>query len=151
MPTRRTVLSAAALAPLAALLPRGAVAGAPAIYAPNALAIGGYDPVAYFTEGAPVRGDDAHLLLWAGAFWCFASAANREAFEADPRGKAPQYGGYCAYALAWGALAPSAPEAWTIRGGKLYLNRSSGIRDLWRQAAETHIRAANARWPAILG
>ncbi len=69
----------------------------------------------------------------------------------NPEAYAPQYGGYCAYALSQGALASSVPEAWTIHEGKLYLNYSVNVRQIWSQDIPENIARADAQWPAILG
>ena len=90
-------------------------------------AIKGYDPVAYFTEGKPVEGSSDFTAEFDGATWYFASAQNRDAFVADPDKYAPQYGGYCAYAVANGSTAKIDPEAWSVVDGKLYLNYSNPV------------------------
>lgn len=71
-----------------------------AIFSDSAGAIRGYDPVAYFAEGKPVKGLREFSHQWQGATWRFASAQNRERFAADPHKYAPQYGGYGAYGVA---------------------------------------------------
>lgn len=68
-------------------------------------AIQGYDPVAYFTESKPVEGSKKHKYEWNDATWYFASEKNRDAFKADPEKFAPQYGGYCAWAVSQGYTA----------------------------------------------
>lgn len=113
------------------------------------LAIRGYDPVAYFTEGKPVEGLKEHEIEWRGAKWRFASAENRAKFEADPEAYAPQYGGHCAWAVANGYTASTVPEAWEIVDGKLYLNYSLGVRDTWRQDIPGNIRKGDANWPGL--
>ena len=113
-------------------------------------AIRGYDPVAYFTIGKPTRGSDQFTASWQGATYKFASAANLELFKAEPAAYAPQYGGYCAYAVSKGATAGTVPDAWTIVDGKLYLNYSLGVRKRWRKDVPGHIRAADRNWPAVL-
>jgi len=90
-------------------------------------AIKGYDPVAYFTESAAVKGDEAYSYEWNHGLWLFSSNANRELFEEDPEKYAPQYGGYCAYAVAKGKFAKVDPEKWTVLDGKLYLNYNKRI------------------------
>ena len=114
------------------------------------LAVGGYDPVAYFTEGQPLEGSGDFELEWNGATWRFASQANLEAFKAEPEAYAPQYGGYCAWAVAQGYTASTVPEAWHITDGKLYLNYSLGVRDTWRQDIPGHIAKADGNWPKVL-
>uniref|UniRef100_UPI0040470B76 YHS domain-containing (seleno)protein n=1 Tax=Yoonia sp. TaxID=2212373 RepID=UPI0040470B76 len=127
-----------------------ALAASPDIFAVGGLAIRGTDPVAYFAQQGPVAGDPAHSLMWRGATWRFASMANRDLFEADPMAYAPQYGGYCAYAASKGAIATSVPDAWTIYEGKLYLNFSQDVRDIWRRDIPGNILRADEYWPDIL-
>jgi len=134
------------------LLPVGAVALEP-IYSAgffSPVAIAGADPVAYFTEGRFVEGDEVHALEWQGATWHFASAANRDAFRAEPERYAPQYGGYCAYAVAHGDTASIDPEAWAIVDGKLYLNYSRSIQKNWQVDRAAFIERADANWPRLL-
>ena len=114
------------------------------------VAIHGYDPVAYFENGKPVEGKKEFSLDWQDATWRFASAANRDKFKADPARYAPQYGGYCAYAVSLGSTADIDPEAWTIVDGKLYLNKSKSIQKTWAQDVPGHIQSANENWPKIL-
>ena len=85
------------------------------------LAIGGYDPVAYFTESRARPGDPRYEHVWDDARYRFSSAANRDRFKANPAQYAPQYPGYCAMSLADGASVEPSPENWLVRGGKLYL------------------------------
>ena len=129
------------------------VAGLGALVATGAwaeVALQGYDPVAYFTDGAPRRGDVAHALDWNGRTWHFASAENRAAFAADPARYAPQYGGYCAWAVARNYLAPVDPTAWAIVDGKLYLNFDARIQRRWARDTAGFIAQANANWPALM-
>lgn len=113
-------------------------------------AIKGYDPVAYFTEGKPVEGSSDFTAEFDGATWYFASAQNRDAFVADPDKYAPQYGGYCAYAVANGSTAKIDPEAWSVVDGKLYLNYSLSVRDRWTARQAEYIAAADRNWPGVL-
>lgn len=117
----------------------------------SGVAINGYDPVGYFKQNKPVKGKAAHMSKWGGSTWHFASAANKAAFEANPGKYAPQYGGYCAYAAAKGYKAKTEPEAWTIVGGKLYLNYSLNVRALWDQNRTQYIRDGDEKWPKISG
>ena len=114
------------------------------------VAVGGYDPVAYFTEDKPVKGNEDITAEYKGATWRFASAANRETFLADPERYAPQYGGYCAFAVSSGYTAKSDPEAWRIVDGKLYLNYSKGVQKRWSQDIPGHISKADSNWPGVL-
>ena len=150
MLTRRALVVAFAAAPLALSLTQPARAAEPEIFAAGGVAINGYDPVAYFTDAAPVRGDAAHALQWNGATWHFASAENQAKFEADPTAYAPQYGGYCAYAASKGGLATTDPAAWTIVDDKLYLNFSRDVKTIWSEDIPGNITKADANWPGIL-
>ena len=114
------------------------------------LAIRGYDPVAYQIEGRPVEGRGEHALKWRGATWRFASASNRERFEAEPERYAPRYGGYCAYAVANGYTASVDPDAWKIVDGRLYLNYSRSIQAEWEKDVAGHIERADRNWPGLL-
>lgn len=127
-----------------------ALAGRPPVFATAEGAIRGYDPVAYFTDGKPTRGSAQFTATLDGATYHFASAANRDKFVADPGAYAPQYGGYCAYAVSQGHTAPTVPEAWSIVDGKLYLNYSTGVQQRWKKDVPGHIRAADMHWPSVL-
>lgn len=127
-----------------------ALAAQPQTFANRNGAIRGYDPVAYFTLGEPTEGDKKYTTRWQGAIYRFASAENFTLFKSDPERYAPQYGGYCAYAVAKGATAQTDPEAWTIVNGKLYLNFSPAIKKRWSQDIPGNIRAANRNWPGVL-
>ncbi|MEO1001166.1 MAG: YHS domain-containing (seleno)protein [Pseudomonadota bacterium] len=148
--SRRAVLGLGLALPAAALLSRPAWAGTPPVYSSGGIAIDGSDPVAYFTEGAPMEGDAAITHDWQGVTWRFANETNRDAFAADPVAYAPQYGGYCAWAVAQGYTAPTAPDAWAVVDGKLYLNYSRRIQRRWERDIPGFIAAADANWPGVL-
>ena len=115
----------------------------------SGVAVGGYDAVAYFTEKKPVRGSKDITAKHAGVTWRFASAANRDAFVANPGRYAPQYGGYCAWAVASGYTAATDPEAWEIFEGKLYLNFSKGVQRMWSEDIPGNISKAEGNWPTV--
>ena len=115
------------------------------------LAIKGYDPVAYFEDGKPVKGDAAYEYQWKGATWRFSNAAHREAFTKEPNRYAPQYGGFCAYGVSEGHAAPVDPEAWSIVSGKLYLNYDKKVREGWKKDTDGRIRKADQNWPKLSG
>ena len=148
--SRRTLLAATLGAPLAAAFAMSASAATLPGYAEGGIAVDGSDVVAYFTEGKPVAGDAGITHDWNGATWRFSTAANRDAFAADPEAYAPQYGGYCAYAVSEGYTASPAPNAWSIVDGKLYLNYSRSVRALWNTSRTRRIRDADANWPGVL-
>ncbi len=149
--SRRFVLTGAAATPIAAIFAQAAQAGIAPVYAEKGIAIDGTDPVAYFTEGAPVAGSKDVTVDWNGATWRFSSEANRDAFAADPQAYAPQYGGYCAYAVSEGYTASTTPKAWKIVDGKLYLNYSRRIQRKWERDIPERIASADANWPKIIG
>ena len=145
-----TLLAPAAIGLGAAALPdRAEAAAAEKRYAPDGIGAGGYDPVAYFTDGKAVEGSEQFTAEYAGVTYRFASAAHRDAFAAAPETYVPRYGGYCAYAAAKGALAPTDPEAFTVRDGKLYLNYSRAVRERWLARAGEYIEAADRNWPKL--
>lgn len=113
-------------------------------------AAGGYDVVAYFTEGRPVEGRSEFTTEWKGATWRFASRENLEAFKVDPEAFAPQYGGYCAYGVSEGYAVKGEPEIWKIVAGKLYLNYSKAVQKSWEEDIPGHIAKADANWPKVL-
>lgn len=115
------------------------------------LAIKGYDAVAYHTEGTPVKGAKEFEFEWKGAKWLFASAENMTLFKADPEKYAPQYGGYCAWAVSRGYIADTDPRnAWRIVEGKLYLNYNSSVQKNWERDIPGNTQKADANWPKVL-
>lgn len=144
-------MTARTLALIAAfLLCPTALAQKPPVFADRAGAIRGHDPVAYFDGKGPVKGSKQFSHAWGSATWYFASAGNRDRFAAAPEKYAPQYGGYCAYAVAEGYTADIDPAAWSIVDGKLYLNYSLRIRERWNKDIPGYIRKADANWPKVL-
>jgi YHS domain-containing protein len=112
-------------------------------------AIRGYDAVAYFKEGKPVKGNKAFMFSWNDATWYFSSSENLEAFTAEPEKFAPQYGGYCAYGTSRGYKAETQPEAFTVFNNKLYLNYNMDVVKTWAQKKEDFIRKADEHWKTI--
>jgi hypothetical protein len=147
---RRTLITLAAILPLA-ILSGPALAGKAEIDtgAMEGIALGGNDAVSYFS-GAPAKGSDEFSTDWKGAKWKFVSAANRDAFTASPDKYAPQYGGYCAYAVSKGATAPGDPNAWTVHEGKLYMNYSAAVKETWAKDIPGNITKADGNWPNVL-
>ncbi|MEO0361081.1 MAG: YHS domain-containing (seleno)protein [Pseudomonadota bacterium] len=120
------------------------------VYAEDGVAIRGTDPVSYFEEGAPRAGDPSITAEWSGATWRFASAENRDKFLADPAAYAPQYGGFCAWAVAEkGQLFSTDPDAWAIVDGKLYLNYNADIQKRWEVDMPGFIAEGDRRWPTL--
>jgi YHS domain-containing protein len=119
-------------------------------FADKGIAIRGTDPVAYFRQGKPIQGSAEFAHDWQGVTWHFSSAENRDLFARDPEKFAPQYGGFCAYAVSQGYTAPIDPDAWKIIDGKLYLNFDKKVQKLWEQDIPGFISKANANWPGVL-
>ena len=115
----------------------------------NNIAVGGYDPVSFFS-GVPVEGDKVHSYEYMGATWRFSTQGNLELFKTNPEAFAPQYGGYCAWALAEGKLAKGSPKYWRVEDGKLYLNFNERIQRRWESDIEGFIIAGDENWPKIL-
>jgi YHS domain-containing protein len=113
------------------------------------LALRGYDPVAYFREGKPAIGDAAFTSTWHGVTYRFTSAENREAFMADPERYAPQFGGYCAFAVSRGTTANGDPLQWAIVNDRLFLNNNALAMTLWNEDRPGNIEAGNENWPLI--
>ena len=109
----------------------------------NHVAIKGYDTVAYFTDGKAIKGSGEFEYQWGDAKWRFSSAAHRDMFAADPERYAPQYGGYCAGAMANGGLSVANPTAWTIVDGKLYMFAGAKLVGPFHTE---DISAADANW-----
>lgn len=109
-------------------------------------AIKGFDPVAYFKERKPVKGQKYLVYKWNGANWHFANQKNLAAFKASPAQYAPQYGGYCAYGYSKGYAAPTQPDAWTVKNNKLYLNYDQNVRTMWNKNQDELIKKADENW-----
>jgi YHS domain-containing protein len=110
------------------------------------LAIQGYDPVAYQTLGKPIKGMPEFAAAHDGATYRFASADHKAAFEKDPTKYVPQYGGYCAYAVASGYTASVDPTAWKVVEGKLYLNYNAAVAKSWAANTTGYIKSGDANW-----
>ena len=116
----------------------------------SSLAVGGYDTVAYFKAGKPVKGTAQFETAYKGATWRFASAENLTAFKANPTAYAPQYGGYCAWAVSQNYTASGDPNYWKIVSGKLYLNYDKSVQVNWEKDIPGFIAKADKNWPAVL-
>ena len=114
------------------------------------VAIKGYDAVAYFTAGSPTKGDARFAHRWSDATWHFANAKNKAVFARSPEKYAPQFGGYCAWAVSRGYTAGVDPEAFRIVDGKLYLIYSTAVERRWEQDISGNIARAQSNWPAVL-
>ncbi len=145
---RRTILSVAAVLFTATKV----LAATNEIYTGivDGVAAGGYDAVSYLKDSGPKMGDAANSLDWKGAKWLFSTAENLAAFKANPDKYAPQYGGYCAFAVSKGSTAKGDPTIYTVVDGKTYFNLSKSVQSLWQKDVPGNISAANANWPKVL-
>ena len=122
----------------------------PAIDATHGVGLEGYDAVAYFLDHRPIRGSDAYTQSWNGVVWKFASAEHRDLFAADPAHYAPQYGGYCAWAVSEGYTAKGDPKHWRIVEGKLYLNYNASVQKDWVKDIPARVAKGDKNWPTVL-
>ena len=114
----------------------------------NDLAIGGYDAVAYFEEDKAQLGQANFTTVWKEATWQFSSLENQQAFEANPEHYAPQFGGYCAFAVSKGFTAGPDPTQWHLENGALYLFADEGVKADWlSQRGDGVINTCETNWP----
>lgn len=114
-------------------------------------ALSGYDPVAYFKEDKPVKGDKRYVYRYKGAQWFFSSQENLDLFKGDSDKYAPQYGGYCAWAVGENkAFAAGDPKQWSIVNDKLYLNYNSKVQDKWLLDVNGFIEQGDKNWPEMI-
>jgi YHS domain-containing protein len=147
---RTFVALAAAIALTAGAAATSAVAAGPDVNATiTGLALRGYDPVAYFTDGKPVPGDFTITARYDGATYRFASEEHKALFEKDPVKYLPQYGGFCAYGTAQGHKVDGDPTVWKIVEDKLYLNLAPAVSARWNQDISGNIKSANDKWPSL--
>lgn len=116
----------------------------------SGVALKGYDPVAYFTENRPVKGDAKFQSTFNGATYYFSSAANKKTFEADPKKYEPQFGGFCAYAASQGHTAKIEPDAFEILNGRLLLQYDRSVRDMFNKDQQGNLEKADKNWPSIV-
>jgi len=113
------------------------------------LAMQGYDPVAYFTDGVHTKGDYRISSSHNEATYWFSSEEHKAAFDADPEAYLPQYGGYCAFGAAMGFKFDGDPEHWKIVDGELFLNLSKDIQARWSEDIPGFIEKADTNWTDI--
>ena len=134
---------------LAAVMVGASGAWAGEFFESGGVAIGGYDPVAYFTDGKPVRGAAQFSAQYKGSTFHFSSKANRDAFAANAAKYAPQYGGFCAFGTAGGYKAATQPEAFTVVDDNLYLNYNRDIQKQWSKDIPGYVKSADGKWPEV--
>ena len=114
------------------------------------IALHGRDAVAYFIDGKAVPGAARFEHQWNGARWLFSSAANRDIFAKAPEKYAPQFGGYCSWAVSRNYTADVDPAAFAVVNGKLYLNYNADVQATWLKDVSGYIKQADAKFPALL-
>jgi YHS domain-containing protein len=114
------------------------------------LALEGHDPVAYFEQGQPVKGDPQHEAVFDGARYHFASARTREVFEREPARYVPAFGGYCGYAASIDRISPVDPTIFQILDGRLVLQHTPKAYRLFNKAPEENLAKADANWPGLV-
>jgi YHS domain-containing protein len=114
------------------------------------LAIGGYDPVAYFTDAKATPGSPKFRSERDGAVYQFATAEHKAAFDANPEKYEPQFGGWCAYAASIDTLSPIDPEKWEIVDGRLLLQHNQKAWDLWHEDPKGNLVKADKNWPGLV-
>lgn len=121
-------------------------------------AVSGYDVVAYHgltqspvgaSQPGAVKGSASYSVKHNGATWLFSSAANRDAFAADPAKFAPEYDGHCAYGISRGGKVPGNPNLWRIVDGKLNLNITKTVVGFWEADIPGNITVAMQKWPTL--
>ena len=117
----------------------------------DSVTLKGYDPVAYFSENQPVQGKPEFSTEYNGAKWQFASKENRDAFVKEPEKFAPQYGGYCAWAVSHGYTADTDPQTGKVVGGKLYLNYNPSVAKKWNEDIPKFIADGDKNWNDLAG
>jgi YHS domain-containing protein len=112
----------------------------------------GYDAVAYFKQGKPLKGNPEIASTYQGVTYLFASATNKADFDKDPAKYVPQYGGFCAYAAANGVIVGiEGPNAFTVYKGKLYLGGNQDALKSFKTDIDENIEKADAYWRQLTG
>lgn len=146
---RRAFLALGGASLIVGLLAKAGSARAGKINLTSGLAIGGYDPVAYFTQNTAVKGTGDFTADHDGATYQFASAEHRDMFTANPARYVPQYGGFCAYAVSRGYTAKIDPQAFSVVNDRLFLNYSKGVRSIWSKDVPGNITLGDQNWPSL--
>ncbi|MBS0422023.1 MAG: hypothetical protein JSR66_30235 [Proteobacteria bacterium] len=115
----------------------------------HGVALGGYDPVAYFDQGKPTRGNEKFSASYGGAQYFFATAEHRQTFLKNPRAYLPEFGGFCVVGAAHGSKVDVDPETGKVVNGHLYLNNSARVLEIFNQDRTGNITKAESNWPAV--
>jgi len=117
----------------------------------NGVAIQGYDPVAFFTQSKPVKGSAEFQSSYKGATYYFASAEDKSEFDATPAKYEPQFGGYCAYGVSQGHLAPVKIEAFQIVNGRLLMQYDLDVKAKFNKDQAGNLKKADTSWHGLEG
>ena len=134
---------------LVSLLMMAPLASAGDFFEVDGVALGGYDPVAYFEVGQPTLGLEALNHQYQGSTFRFSSQENRRKFIAAPEKYSPQFGGFCALGTANGYKVKTEPDAFKVVDGKLYFNYNRKVLEMWTQDQAGYIKRANGNWPEV--
>jgi YHS domain-containing protein len=143
---RRISIALLTLAAVASNLPAGQVVNVDQ----NGVALQGYDPVAYFTDGQPVKGAKELAARYNDATYYFVSAEHKAQFEREPQKYAPSFGGFCAFAVSRGTTAPTSVDAFQIIHGQLVLQKNKDTLKRWQEDPNGNFEKAEANWREIV-
>jgi YHS domain-containing protein len=116
----------------------------------SGVALQGYDPVAFFTDNRPVRGDQQFQTQYHGATYYFASAEHKAKFDKEPAKYEPQFGGFCAYGASRGKTAPIKIEAWQIVNGRLLMQYDLDVKGKFNSDSQGNLSKADKNWPGLV-
>lgn len=116
----------------------------------DGIAIEGYDPVAYFTDKKPVKGNAKFTTNFEGTTYWFASAEHKAMFDVSPAKYVPAFGGYCGYAASINRLSPISPDWWQVIDGRLVLQHNKKAYDKWNAELQMNLKKADANWPGLV-
>jgi YHS domain-containing protein len=114
------------------------------------VAIQGYDPVAFFTDNRPVKGNPQFQSEYRAAKYYFVSAEHKAIFDKEPAKYEPQFGGYCAYGASQGHKAHVKIEAWQIVNGRLLMQYDLDVKNRFNKDQEGNLRKADQNWPGLV-
>lgn len=113
------------------------------------IALRGYDPVSYFTEAEPIKGQKSYSVVWNNATWYFTSAENRDLFSQAPKKYAPANGGYCTFGIVLGKKFDGDPQVWSVIKSRLYVFLNEEVQSKFLQDSTGNLQKVTANWPVI--
>lgn len=115
----------------------------------NGVILDGYDAVAFFTDQKPVKGNEKFQITHKEAIYYFASQEHLDLFKANPAKYEPQFGGWCAYAVSLGRIAPIDVNNFSIVDGRLFIQHNQRAVTGWNKDVPGNIVKADKYWPAV--